>query len=290
MSPRRNRNGPESELLFDLPDEPDPEPVFKPLTYPIWTENKAALVKDYLFLFVQVTKHGTYIDGFAGPQEENKPSMWAAKLVLELSPPLLRNFYLFEKAKKPLQSLETLVNAQPKITGRIIKMFPGDFNAEVPKLLDQQIIKQTEACFCLLDQRTFECKWATVSLLAQYKKSGYKIELFYFLPIMWFGRALSALKDEQVLKDWWGRDDWEQLKTMSSDQRKDTLVARFKNELGYTYVTPWPIRMKSNNEGHLMYYMIHATDHPEAPKLMNRAYELALEPEVQIVQLGLGFV
>ena len=277
---------PESELLFALPDEPDPAPEFRPLTYPIWTENKANLVKHYLFLFVQITKHGTYIDGFAGPQEKDEPSMWAAKLVLEISPPLLRNFYLFEKAKKPLQTLRALADSQPTVPNRIIKVYPGDFNAEVCRLLDQQAIKQTEACFCLLDQRTFECKWATVRLLAQYKKAGYKIELFYFLPIRWFDRALSGIKNEQEIKDWWGRDDWEQLKQMTSDERRDVLVHPFKNELTYTYVFPWPIRMKKD-EGPVMYYMIHATDHPEAPKLMNRAYELAIEPQQRAEQLPL---
>jgi hypothetical protein len=36
-----------------------------------------------------------------------------------------------------------------------------------------------------------------------------------------------------------------------------------------------------------MYYMIHATDHPEAPKLMNRAYELTVQPQEPVEQLGL---
>ncbi len=52
-----------------------------------WTENKAKLIERYLFYFVLVTKHGTYIDGFAGPQ--GVPQNWAAQLVLETEPPLL---------------------------------------------------------------------------------------------------------------------------------------------------------------------------------------------------------
>jgi len=41
-----------------------------------------------------------------------------------------------------------------------------------------------------------------------------------------------------------------------------------------------------------MYYMIHATDHPEAPKLMNRAYYKAVEPREPAEQflLDLGQV
>src|SRR5579862_7358355 len=63
---------------------------------PIWTECKAKLIERYLFYFVQITFHGTYIDGFAGAQETEKPEMWAAKLVIESQPRWLRNFYLFE--------------------------------------------------------------------------------------------------------------------------------------------------------------------------------------------------
>ena len=148
--------------------------------------------------------------------------------------------------------LRTLVDSQPKIANRVINVYPGDFNVEVLKLLNTQVIKQTEACFCLLDQRTFECKWTTVVQLARYKTSGYKIELFYFLPIRWFDRALSGLKNEQEIKDWWGRDDWEQLEQLTSDQRRDSLVSRFKEELGYKYVLAWPIRMKKS-EGPVQY-------------------------------------
>jgi hypothetical protein len=55
-------------------------------TRPIWTENKAKLIERYLYYFLMVTKHGTYIDGFAGPQEETgETANWAAKLVLELA-------------------------------------------------------------------------------------------------------------------------------------------------------------------------------------------------------------
>ena len=49
---------------------------------------------------------------------------------------------------------------------------------------------------------------------------------------------------------------------------------RFEQELGYASVRGWPIRAKSD-DGRVMYYMIHAADHPEAPKLMYRAYKNA---------------
>jgi hypothetical protein len=64
---------------------PLPEKNFKSLRYPVWTQNKANLIREYLKLFVFVTHHGTYIDGFAAPQSEQE-GMWAAKLVLESEP------------------------------------------------------------------------------------------------------------------------------------------------------------------------------------------------------------
>src|SRR5437879_5376402 len=117
-----------SPLLFELPADPHPEPTIKPLRDPIWTENKAKLIERYLFYFVLVTKHGTYIDGFAGPQEPNKPDMWAAKLVLESKPRWFKNFYLFENDKKNFAQLEALKASQSGTPKRTIDIFLGDFN------------------------------------------------------------------------------------------------------------------------------------------------------------------
>ena len=38
-----------------------------------------------------------------------------------------------------------------------------------------------------------------------------------------------------------------------------------------------------------MYYMIHATDHPEAPHLMARAYDKAIQPKETPEQLGFPY-
>ena len=75
---------------------PDPEPKVG-IKNPIWTKSKAKLIEKYLYYFVMITKHGTYIDGFAGPQKLDKPAMWSAKLVLESEPRWFRNFYLYDK-------------------------------------------------------------------------------------------------------------------------------------------------------------------------------------------------
>ena len=162
--------------------------------------------------------------------------------------------------------------------GRIIRIFHGDFNIRVGQLLQRNRISQTEATFCLLDQRTFQCHWSTLTEIAKYKGEGKpKIELFYFLAVRWLKRALKAVHKETVLHNWWGRDDWSTLNNLSPEQIKNELVTRFKTELGYKSALAWPI-YKQVGSKLIVYFMIHATDHSEAPKLMARAYNDAVQP------------
>ena len=260
------------ELLFDLLTDNIKPIKFKRIVRPVWTERKAKLIQQYLYYFVLITKHGTYIDGFAGPQNEHDDEYWAAKLAIEFEPKWLRNFFLFDKEKKQYECLIKLKECQPEDCKRKIEVQYGDFNELVHKFLKENLVREKEATFCLLDQRTFECNWLTVKTLAEHKKSGYKIELFYFLPIGWLDRSLSALNDkEKTLMRWWGREDWKCIESLKAHKRSIIFSERFKKELGYNYAHPYPIYEKRGG-GRIMYYMIHATDHPEAPKLMWRAY------------------
>ena len=271
--------------LFRLPPSSIPEPKIKALQFPVWTEKKAQLIERYLYYFVLITKHGTYIDGFAGPQKPDRPEMWAAKLVIDSEPKRLNHFYLFDSNRTAIRNLKELKDVHP---GRNIVVYSGDFNQRIVDLLRSEVIKQTEATFCLLDQRTFECHWSSLKALAEYKTSGYKIELFYFLPNSWLERALSGLKNKNILRQWWGRNDYPSLLNMTRTERRHAFITRFKQELGYVSVKPWPIYEKHDG-GAIMYYMIHATDHPEAPKLMQRAYSHAVEPKESEDQLRLEF-
>lgn len=267
--------------LFDLPPESKREKEFKQLKKPIWTENKAKLIERYLYYFVLITKHGTYIDGFSGPQVPDKPGMWSAKLVLESKPRWFKNFYLFEKDPAQISKLEELkaeivTDSDPRFK-RKIEIYSGDFNELIPNILATNPIREKEATFCLLDQRTFECHWNSLITLAEYKKTGLKIELFYFLTAGWLDRALAAIKNELILDNWWGNSGWHTLRGMNNCKRAKLVASRIKDELNYEYVVPWPIYSREDG-GRIMYYMIHATDHPEAPGLMYRAYHKALLP------------
>jgi three-Cys-motif partner protein len=195
--------------LFDLADYPviAKDPELKSLEAPVWTENKAQLIQRYLRYFVFITKHGTYLDLFAGPQKPECPNSWAAEMVLASEPRWLRNFALFEKDSKKIAYLEKLLKDQPAKPKRAALLYKGDMNVNLPIYLRDHPV--TEACFCLIDQHTFECQWDTVKALAAHKSNGNKIEIFYFLAQGWLDRAIAALKNpDSDLNPWWGNGDW----------------------------------------------------------------------------------
>jgi three-Cys-motif partner protein len=94
---------------------PAPEPATSVGQNPVWTDNKARFIMLYLKYFVYITKHGTYIDGFAGPQAEEETESWSAKLVLESKPQWFRKFHLCDENRMQIQRLKALKEAhQPK--------------------------------------------------------------------------------------------------------------------------------------------------------------------------------
>ena len=241
------------------------------LPSPIWTETKAQLIANYLRLFLLITRHGAYIDGFAGPQDKRNPDSWAAKLVVEISPAWMKKFFLCELDGDAYADLVTMIGTQPELGGRQIHHKRGDFNQWVDDVLATGRITDKTATFALLDQRSTECHWTTVKKLATHKRGARKIELFYFFPTGWVHRTVSETKDTAVLDAWWGDDGWRQIQGVKQDQAAGLFVRKIQ-ALGYRDVKSWPICSQQFGAGRTMYHMIHATDHLEAPKLMFRAY------------------
>lgn len=230
------------------------------------------MIQEYIRLFTYVTKHGAYIDGFAAPQHRSHAELCSARLVLEAEPKRVRELWLCDIDPKGVQLLEAM-KAADDTRGRRIHVVPGDFNSEIDGILGSGRITETTATFALLDQRTFECAWSTVEKIAAHK-TGRKIEIFYFLATGWIDRALAAIRNPAGVaraERWWGRGDWRSLQGLHSLERAHLLARRFKDELGCRYVYPYAIHDRKRG-GRTMYHMIHATDHPEAPPLMLRAY------------------
>jgi len=75
---------------------------------------------------------------------------------------------------------------------------------------------------------------------------------------------------------------------MRSIDRAQLLADRFRNELGYKHAVPWPIYDKQDGRN-VMFYMVHATDHPAATGLMDRAYHKAVISEKDFKQVLMAF-
>lgn len=275
-------------LFNDLHEQVAPQSILKSGVVPVWTEHKAKLIARYLRYFVFITKHGCYIDGFAGQKNEELPESWAAELVINSEPRFLKQFFLSDLDEKKVAGLQRLVDGQPEKPKRQFSVSHSDFNQFVDEVLESGVVKDRTATFCLLDQFTTECHWKTVEKLAKHKAAdANKIELFYFLATGWLGRSLDAFtRNTGVPEAWWGKSDWKKLIGRSGDKLAIEMSERFRDELGYKYVHAWPIHQRDKGEGRVMFHMIHASDHPEASKLMKRAYKHILdvpEPENQLM-------
>lgn len=286
--------------LFPVADFEGPERVeLKPLEGQLWTQSKAALVARYLHYFVFITHHGTYIDAFAGPQSEedvpeNEETLsdtgWTAQRVLQNEPAWLNKFFLFDINEHQIRRLELL---RDEYHERPIFVTDGDVNRTLSTTLPPGSLRDKEAAFCLVDQRTFECEWETVKYVAGLKPSDRKVELFYFLAQGWLDRSFAASTTPEGIARvdrWWGSPEWTtSMRGVTSAVRARTIEERFRSELGYAFSTAWPIYDRAKG-GRIMYSMVHASDHPEAPKLMRRAYDWAVRPVPEDAeQLALDF-
>ena len=278
----------EEPPLFDVGPESLLEIKTKEQKRPVWSENKAELIARYLRLFVFITRHGTYIDPFAGPQTDRSAQAWTAQLVLLNEPKWLRNFVLFDKSSDQITRLHQLAHEHQD---RNVQVHQGDSNLLLPEVLPAGSVREREATFCLLDQRTFECEWQLCQHIAQLRPGARKVEQFYFLANSWLPRSLKGTttpEGEQRIIAWLGDANWRSFARLNSFERAECFVEKFRNELEYRSVQVWPIYQRERDEGKLMYYMIHATDHPEAPKLMARAYAQTVKPPPSIDQLAFG--
>jgi three-Cys-motif partner protein len=135
----------------------------------------------------------------------------------------------------------------------------------------------------------FECYWETVKQLAAYKQPpNNKIEILYFLGVGWLHRSMSGIRHTDRMDKWWGRTDWRTLKGMKHADIAELVRDRFETELRYRFAAAYPIY--DREEGNrVMYYMVHASDHDEAPMLMVRAHRKAVRSLPKEVQQLIKF-
>lgn len=254
---------------------------------PEQTNAKSKLISGYLSQFQLITKGGLYIDGFAAPQSRDHEESWTARRVLEISPARIRTFWLCDNEPRGLLQLRRLKEQHHGRPGsRRVYVMEGDFNVTVKSILWGGRLTRKGAIFALLDQRSTECHWATVRALAA-RAGATKIELLYFLGTSWIHRVLMSSVREAKLHEidrWWGGRGWIDLKELTQAEIVKTVADRFAQELGYKFVKPYPIFMEEKGSK-VAFHLIHASDHPEAPKLMDRSF-LNVVGDVPGLELG----
>ena len=241
---------------------------------PDQTNSKSKLIAEYIALFQKVTKGGLFIDGFSAPQSRNHEDAWTARRVLEVEPKRLRRFWLCDMDASGLLQLQRLKSLHDqKPSWRHVHVMSGDFNRTIDTILVTGRITPKSAVFAFLDQRNMECEWATVKKIAEFRTRR-KVEMMYFLGTGWLMRAIkSSTQPDQLAKigRWWGNDGWQKTLDVNLYDFAQIFASRFEHELGYRHVNAWPILMKAG-EKKVAFFLIHASDHPQAPVLMGRAY------------------
>ena len=100
----------------------------------LWTGQKSRLIAEYLHRFLHVTKSGTYLDLFAGPQSETYNEGWSIKRVIERRDegPNLGYFAACDNNPQQIKRLEQLRDtcADRPFT---FKIYHGDANEQVKK-------------------------------------------------------------------------------------------------------------------------------------------------------------
>ena len=98
-------------LFEDLPESRVTKSKIIRVEAPVWTESKARLIAEYTRLFTFVTYHGTYIDGFAGPQSRDHTeadAAFACAKPCSITGRRLRHFWLCDADKDAVAALEEI--------------------------------------------------------------------------------------------------------------------------------------------------------------------------------------
>ena len=118
-------------------------------------------------------------------------------------------------------------------------------NEKIPAMLKEAPIGSNTACFCLIDQRTFECYWATVEAVARHKAEGRKMELFYFLAQGWLDRRSEQGEPSETARVV-GKCRLQRVSRRSYD-RAHALCRRFRDDLNYEHATACAIQESRRN-------------------------------------------
>ncbi len=261
----------------------------------IWTKGKLDVLRRYLDAFTTTTKNKAtetiYFDAFAGEADNrdrltDEPLDGSARIALSIGDPPFTRLRFFETVTNAA-SLEAVLRRD--FPDRDFEVRGGDSNELVPTEL--RLLKHLSwaPTFAFIDPNGMEAEWRTLVALADFKKGRkWKAELFYLFSPPMFQRLLRVdgsdvrPQDRDAISAVFGSADWEHIyrarlndeiePAQARDEYLNLMRWRMESVLGYEWTHPLEVR---NEVGHVIYYMIFATDHPVGHEIMSKVYEAA---------------
>lgn len=271
-------------------------------TWGYWTEQKLAMLADYLPAFTTASKAAgktLYLDLFAGDTRNisrttGKPIDGSPRVALSTSPEFDK-VVLFELSG---QASRLRAELGADFPGRDVDVVTGDCNDRIRQTLASLSALAWAPSFALVDQYTAEVHWTTLQALSTFRRSkrGFRTELWLLFAPSMIRRGLASEKEEAVedftvrVDALFGSTQWHAIhrarleNTITPEQHRDELVNlmrwRLENELGYA--TTHAFNMY-NVSGVPLYTMIFATSNPTGEKIMGHVYDKAarLRPQMQ---------
>lgn len=259
-----------------------------------WTRGKLDVLRSYLQAFATASKRSSeliYLDAFAGEPENQErltelTLQGSAEIALSMNDPPFTRVRLFERQRKA-EDLESALRA--RFPGRDLKVYGGDCNERIPDALRELSHVSWAPTFAFVDPNGHEAEWRSLKALAEFRPAHLtKTELFLLFAVPMFSRLLRVdgspvrPEDEAAIDALFGIGDWRVIykarlagRLTPSDAREEYLNLmrwRLEQELGYRWTHPLEVR---NERGHIIYYMIFATDHEAGDRIMSNIYAQA---------------
>lgn len=271
-------------------------------TWGYWTEQKLAMLTDYLSAFTTASKtpgKTLYLDLFAGDTRNlsrttGKPIDGSPRVALK-TVPAFDKVVLFEL---PDQAGRLRAEVDADFPGRDVAVVAGDCNKTISNALASLSDFAWAPSFALVDQYTAEVHWTTLRALSTFRRSrrGFRTELWLLFAPSMISRGLASGKEEAIedftarVDALFGSTDWRVIHqarldgVLTAEQRRDELVNlirwRLENDLGYAATHAFAM---FNVSGVPLYTMIFATSNPTGEKIMGHVYDKAarLRPQMQ---------
>lgn len=260
-----------------------------------WTRGKLDILRSYLNAFTTASKSARerlYFDLFAGGAENvdritQEPFPGSPWIALDTDDPPFTKLRFFELDRP--EELESRLRAD--FPGRDLRVLQGDCNETIHMALAELEPLARAPAFAFIDPDGPDVRWSTLEALAAFKANRrFKVELWMLFPEPMFVRLLrtdgGAVEPEHAgrITAMFGSKQWRAIYRARLGGRLAPPEARIEyvnlmrwrlqTVLGYRWTHALEVH---NEQGHPMYHLVFATDHPAGDRIMRHLYGKALE-------------